>query len=186
MPGERGSNLPFSFISLGPTSSSVGFFSTWGYVIVAGAVVGFLVGIGLALAYGSIVIAVISVVGLVSGSYIGFMGPKIEESENQPSHFAELKDLEDRVQRLEAQIQRTGPQEPVEADSPKASLEAQMQRTGPQEPVEADLPKMELAKLEADYARIKPHLSEQGEKIYQAKLQEARRKAESDSSKPSG
>lgn len=213
--------MSFMFISFGPASPFVGFFSTWGYVIIVGTVLGFLIGIGEALAYGNIVIALISLLGLVSGLYIGSIGPKIEELENPPSYFTEFKSITDRLDRLERTEEPERGVEPEETEAAKkelAELEATYAKMKPslgidgekvfsdkirearrkvesskseleaKEPVqgsvEANPAKADLARLEADYARIKPYLSEQGEAVYRARLREAR-KAESDSSKPS-
>ncbi len=192
-------------------------------MIIAGTVIGFLVGIIESVAFQNIAIALISFLGLVSGLYLGSIGPKIEEIENPPSYFTEFKSITDRLDRLE-KIERpdrgTLPEEAnaakvelaeleatyarmksylgkdgeevfsarirearqkAESDSAKLDLEVKMRSERPQEPTEADSVKAELARLEADYAQIKPYLSKQGEAFYSAKLREARQKAESSS-----
>jgi exonuclease VII small subunit len=141
----------------------MGFFTTWGYLIVLGTVVGFLFGIGEAFASHSIIIVYLSFLGLLSGLYIGLIGPMMERQGQQ-------------IEALESLSSGT---RYAELESTTDSLE----RRGP---VDLDTAKEDLANLEADYARAKPHLSQAGEEVYQAKLREARRKVESYSSRPSG
>jgi hypothetical protein len=151
----------------------MGFLRIWGWLIVVFTVIGFIIGLHEAAVLSNGVIAVISILGLLGGLYIGYLGPKIEDLESNPNLGGTLEGLEKRIQTLEGRL------------NTKESLELGVVVRTKEERAELEKrAREELAELEKKYTRMKPYLSEDGERMYGTEIKEAEQKVKALSQQP--